>query len=497
MRQLFKFEHFLGIGLFVNAVKRGDTAQLQVVRHGLVRGEHELFDQAMRDITLATDNSGHAAFGIEGKHALGQIEIHRATPRAPGIENQRKIAHIAKPAGQRRIARTGNRIALDYLIYRCVRHALRGTNDARREFRILDFAVIIELEEHAHYEAILMRIQRAHAVRQLLGQHGHGAIGKIDGSASQTSFAVERRIPRDIVGHVGDVHLKMPASRPPFDVYSIIEIACRFAIDGYDRQMAKIPAALAFGVPDGPGGLPCLLLDIVRKSVRQMMFADQNLHVEAEFTGLAQDFDDTANCRNAGLRESSDLNVYDRAFQLRQAQRLRLGKLLGFVLGTELRRQLLARRDYDFVMKAGFVRSYEVTAMAVMKKTNDGRVGAAQDFHYAAFGARRRAGRMAGVAAFDAGKNPIAVHGVSQLVRRNKEIAIELTSWRLGDYKAVTIAMRHQPACELIRIALGWLRLRARSCRRFCCRARFGPRTRETILAASQFLHEVLALQPR
>src|SRR4029077_9671838 len=157
----------------------------------------------------------------------------------------------------------------------------------------------------------------------------------------------------------------------------------------------------------------------------------------------------------------------------------------------------LARRNYDFVMKAGFVGSHEVAAVAVMKKTNDGRVGAAQDFHYATFGTCRRAGRMAGVAAFDASENPIPMHGVSQLIRGDEEIAVEIGSGRFRDYEAVAIAMCHQPACELIRIALGWLRLCARSCRRFCCRARFRPRARETILAASQFLHEALALQPR
>jgi hypothetical protein len=189
------------------------------------------------------------------------------------------------------------------------------------------------------------------------------------------------------------------------------------------------------------------------------MFSNQNFHVEAEFTGLPQDFDDTANCRNAGARESGDLNVYDRAFQLRQAQRPGLGKLLGLVFGKELRSQLFARRNYDFVVKAGFVGSYEVTAVAVMKKTNDGRMSAAQDLHYASFGTCWRAGRMASVTALDASDNPIPVHGVSQLVRRDEEIAIEVASWRIGDYKTVSIAMCHQPTCEQIRIAFGWLRL--------------------------------------
>jgi hypothetical protein len=172
-----------------------------------------------------------------------------------------------------------------------------------------------------------------------------------------------------------------------------------------------------------------LLQDIVRKSVRQMMFADQNFHVEAEFTRLSEDFDDTTGRRNAGSRESGDLNIHDRIFQLRQAQRPRLWKLLGPVFGKELRSQLLARRNYDFVMKAGFIRSHGVIAVAVMEDTNDGRMGAAKDIHYASFSPCWRAWRMASVAAFDASDNPITVHGVSRLVRGDEEIAIEVRSW--------------------------------------------------------------------
>jgi hypothetical protein len=261
--------------------------------------------------------------------------------------------------------------------------------------------------------------------------------------------------------------------------------------------MTKIPAALTFGISDGPGGLPCLLQDIVWKSVRQMMFSDQNFYVEAEFTRLPQDFDDTANCRNAGARESGDLDIHDRAFQFRQAQRPRLWKLPGLVFGKELRSQLLARRNYDFVMKAGFIRSHGVIAVAVMEDTNDSRMGAAKDIHYASFGTGRRAGRMASVTALDASDNPIPVHGVPQLVRGDEEVAVEVASRRIGDYKTVSIAMCHQPTCEQIRIAFGWLRLCARSCRGFCFRARFRPSARETILTTSQFFHDSLPLQPR
>ena len=90
LRHLFEFEHLLGIGLFVNAMQRTQTALLQVSRDGLVGGEHELLDQAVRDVAFAAHDAGHAALGVEGEHALGQIEIHGAAARAARIENQRR-----------------------------------------------------------------------------------------------------------------------------------------------------------------------------------------------------------------------------------------------------------------------------------------------------------------------------------------------------------------------------------------------------------------------
>ena len=82
-----------------------------------------------------------------------------------------------------------------------------------------------------------MRLERADAVRELLGQHGHGAVREIDGGAAQARFAIERRIARDVMRHVGDVHLQMPAARAALDVNGVVEIARGFAVDGDDGQM--------------------------------------------------------------------------------------------------------------------------------------------------------------------------------------------------------------------------------------------------------------------
>ena len=80
------------------------------------------------------------------------------------------------------------------------------------------------------------------------------------------------------------MHLKMPAFRPSFDINGIVEIARRLPVNGYNRQMTKIPAALAFGIPHRPRNFVCLLEHILGELVRQMMFADQNFDIEAELS---------------------------------------------------------------------------------------------------------------------------------------------------------------------------------------------------------------------
>ena len=44
LRQFLEFEHFFGIGLFVDAMQRRDSALFQILGDRLVCGEHEFLD---------------------------------------------------------------------------------------------------------------------------------------------------------------------------------------------------------------------------------------------------------------------------------------------------------------------------------------------------------------------------------------------------------------------------------------------------------------------
>src|SRR5579864_4515664 len=151
------------------------------------------------------------------------------------------------------------------------------------------------------------------------------------------------------------------------------------------------------------------------------------------------------------------------------------------------------------MMNARFVRNDEIAAVAVVKNSNDCGMSAVEDADHAAFSANGRAGGLAppGVPPLNACDHAISVHGVSQLIGRNEKIAIQISSRRVGHHKAVTIAMRDEAPGKQIRVARRGLWSRSGSRIRFCGGSRLGSLARETITAASHFLHQAPALQPR
>ncbi len=95
-RQLLELQDFARIRLFVNAMQRRNPALEQIPRHRAVRRQHELLDQAVRDVALAARDVDHALLLVELDYGLRQIEINRAMLVAPGVQQQRELFHIAK-----------------------------------------------------------------------------------------------------------------------------------------------------------------------------------------------------------------------------------------------------------------------------------------------------------------------------------------------------------------------------------------------------------------
>src|SRR5690242_7918701 len=102
-----------------------------------------------------------------------------------------------------------------------------------------------------------MRPQAADVCRKLEWKHGNCAIGKIDTSSAHASLLIERRIRSNVVRHIGNVHLELEvAVLESRDQYRIVEVARSLAINGDDRQIAKVAPLAEFG--GGDDRLNCL-----------------------------------------------------------------------------------------------------------------------------------------------------------------------------------------------------------------------------------------------
>ena len=59
-----------------------------------------------------------------------------------------------------------------------------------------DLAVVVDLHDAGEHQAIDLRTQAADVGGEFDRQHGHGAIGEVDGGAAQARFLIERRVGR-------------------------------------------------------------------------------------------------------------------------------------------------------------------------------------------------------------------------------------------------------------------------------------------------------------
>ncbi len=118
-----------------------------------------------------------------------------------------------------------------------VGHAFHAANYAPAKALREDVAAPVDLQFHRKHQAIDARLERANLGGKLERQHGNRAIGKIDAGAAQESLFIDRAARLHIVADIGNVHLqRIIAVRQPIHPDRVVEIARRFAVDGYDIQ---------------------------------------------------------------------------------------------------------------------------------------------------------------------------------------------------------------------------------------------------------------------
>src|SRR6185503_6210681 len=108
------------------------------------------------------------------------------------------------------------------------------------------------------------------------------AIRKVDTGAAQARLDVDGCARTNVVADVRDVDVQgIVAVGELIHPDRVVEIASGFPIDGDDRHVAKVAAAAQFGIGNRLGNGLRLLDYFGRELVRQVVFANNDLDIDA------------------------------------------------------------------------------------------------------------------------------------------------------------------------------------------------------------------------
>ena len=102
-----------GVGRLVHAMDGRDAAARQLARDGLVRGQHALLDEPVRDVALGAHDLLGAAAQVEEDLGLGQVEIDGAASAAAGEEGGGEALGMLERLQQAAERSAARRVALD------------------------------------------------------------------------------------------------------------------------------------------------------------------------------------------------------------------------------------------------------------------------------------------------------------------------------------------------------------------------------------------------
>ena len=80
----------------MDTVERGDALALQILRHALIRRQHEFFNDTVRNIALRTGDALHQSKFVEFDDRLGKVEVDRAAALAFAVEDHGQVSHGLK-----------------------------------------------------------------------------------------------------------------------------------------------------------------------------------------------------------------------------------------------------------------------------------------------------------------------------------------------------------------------------------------------------------------
>ena len=315
---------FAGVGHVVNAVGQRLGFLLVLVHlahafgHRPIGQQHELLDEFVRILRALEIDTGRMSFLINHEAHFLAVEVDGAMLHAGGtqlfghaVQHDEFVAEVFRRTGSadgagilRRLLRRcgGLEVLVRSLaqLFEQILHlfvgeaavaAYDGVDDAVRQH----VGLLVHLENDAEAEFFLVGTQRADEVAKAFGQHGHGAIDKIDARGALLGFAVDDAAFEHVVGYVGDVDAHFPdAVLDAPHREGIVEVLGVARVDGEGRDVAEVLASGDFLGSDArvePFGSG---FDLCGIFVRKSELSQYGVHFGVVLAARAQDVDDLA-----------------------------------------------------------------------------------------------------------------------------------------------------------------------------------------------------------
>ena len=309
--KLAEVAELLDARLFVDAVQCRHLVAQQVACRGDVGRQHAFLDDAVRVVAHQRHDPGELAVIVETEARLDGVEIDRATFVARGVQQPVQAVEVVQMRQQRgmALAQLGIVIA-QHLADLVVGQARMRVHDRIEEARPEQLAVAIEIQLGGHAQAVDVRIQRAQAVRQDLGQHRDHAIGEIDRIAAPVGLVVERAARDHVRRHIGDRDQQPPALGRAFTEHRVIEVARVGAIDRDQRGTTQVDTPALRRLRHLGQQAVDLGQQLVRPVLRDIVRTDRDVGCHARGQMIAEDLGDLAERLTPRLRVLGD--VYHR-----------------------------------------------------------------------------------------------------------------------------------------------------------------------------------------
>ena len=238
-----------------------------------IGGDHALLDQAMRVVARDGIKSLDGALLADARLDLAAAEIQRAARIARmlecavhGIQSLQRCAH-----GRRHIACM--LLGILQIAPRLIVGQARVRDDDRLvESRLAQFAGLAHMHVADECQSLHARHERAEMIRQIFRQHGYHPIRKVHRGGARPRFQVQRRAVAHVIADVRDRDNQAPtAAGLRLGVHGVVEIARILAIDGHERQIAQVDAPFYIVGRYVRRKAICLLQNIGRKFLRQIV----------------------------------------------------------------------------------------------------------------------------------------------------------------------------------------------------------------------------------